>query len=139
MADEPKSLSISFSFPLYFIGKRWKPRPADPLTAPIEGSVPTGYATVGGDGHECVAIFRSGTLAADWVEYGDRVESMLIGIIDSREQFIGILNDWARNGENWLGFDPGPDTKPAHLVPLQMVLKSMLDAKDGPRDAYKRN
>jgi hypothetical protein len=79
-----------------------------------------------GVGH--VAVFTDQDLAKRWVQHGDRLQTLVPAIIETPQQWIALLSGWEQNGETRIGFDPGPETGPAHIFSLRTILDVALAA-----------
>ena len=88
--------------------------------------------------HESTVGALGGDLARDggvqrdlvdrWVQHGDRLRTLVPAVIETPRQWIALLRGWELNGETRIGFDPGPDTGPAHIFSLRAILDAALAA-----------
>ena len=125
--DEPfESGQFFLRLPLWFVIRREGPPPQPPANQPASRVRLRGYVCLVGRGVGHVAVFTDQDLANRWVQHGDRSQTLVPAIIETPRQWIALLRGWELNGETRIGFDPGPETGPAHIFSLRAILDAAL-------------
>lgn len=75
-------------------------------------------------GSEYLVMFTDSDLAYRYFEQTGKPASMLIGALDTPQDFISFLERAERNGCENLGFDPDKNGKPLKILSLRTVLDS---------------
>ena len=114
--------------PLFLVIRREGPPSQKPADEPAGRVRVRGYVCLMNRGVGHVAVFTDCDLANRWVQHGDRLQTLVPALIATPKQWIALLRGWELNGETRIGFDPGPDTGPAHIFSLRAILDAALAA-----------
>jgi hypothetical protein len=114
--------------PLWLVITREGPPPQHPANEHAGVVRVRGYVCLVNRGVRHVAVFTDRDLANRWVQHDDRLQTLVPAIIETPKQWIALLRGWELNGETRIGFDPGPDSGPAHIFSLRAILDGVLAA-----------